>query len=199
MKLEGYRLVFVTVGLIGVLLIASPVFSGAINLPGGEQFSELYLLDSNHATENYPYNIVVGQNYSVYVNVANNMRSSIYYMLYLKVGNQTDQFPNATTGTPTSLPPIYAYKFVLQDHAHWENLLTFSVDNASISGNNSQINTLRINGVTLNVDKPAIWDSNSATFKYRLFFELWVYDNPSGAFLYNNRCVNLQLSLARTI
>jgi uncharacterized membrane protein len=61
MKLEGYKLVFVVVGLIGVLLIATPALFGAIpGLPGGEQFSELYLLGSNHMAENYPSNIAVG-------------------------------------------------------------------------------------------------------------------------------------------
>ncbi len=34
MKLEGYKLVFVAVGLIGVLLIATPAIASAIRLPG---------------------------------------------------------------------------------------------------------------------------------------------------------------------
>ena len=46
--------------------------------------------------ENYPYNIAVGQNYSVYVNVGNHLGSSAYYVLYVKLGNQTDQLPNGT-------------------------------------------------------------------------------------------------------
>ena len=38
MKLEGYKLVFVAVGLIGVLLIATPALAGVIRLPGGSSF-----------------------------------------------------------------------------------------------------------------------------------------------------------------
>ena len=57
MKLGDYKLIFVVVGLIGVLLIASPAIAGAIRLPGGEQFSELYLLGPNQMAENYPSNI----------------------------------------------------------------------------------------------------------------------------------------------
>ncbi len=54
MKLEGYRLVFVVVGLIGVLLIASPEIAGAIpRLPAESQFSELYLLGPNQMAANY--------------------------------------------------------------------------------------------------------------------------------------------------
>ena len=196
MKLAGYKLVFVAVGLIGVLLIASPALAGAIpGLPGGEQFSELYLLGPDHMAANYPFNIAVGQNYSVYVGVGNQLGSSAYYVLYVKFGNETDQMPNDGLGTPSILQPLYEYRFSIQDSMNWESLLTFSVSNASISGNNSQINTLQINGVAFNVDKPAMWDSNSTTFKYQLLFELWLYNNKSNSIEYNSRFVDLHLNL----
>ncbi len=199
MKLEGYKLVFVAVGLIGVLLIASPALAGAIpSLPGGEQFSELYLLGPDNMAENYPSNVAVGQNYSVYVGVGNNLGSSAYYVLYVKLGNATDQMPNETLGTPSILQPLYEYRFSIQDSVNWESRLNFSVSYASISGNNSQINTLQINGVAFNVDKPAMWNSNSTTFKYQLLFELWIYDSHSGNVVFNNRFVDLQLNLTET-
>ncbi len=195
MKLEGYKLVFVAVGLIGVLLIATPALAGAIRLPGGAKFSELYLLGPDQMAANYPFNIAVGQNYSVYVGVGNQLGSSAYYVLYVKLGNETDQMPNNTLGTPSSLPPLYEYRFSIQDSMNWESLLTFSVSNASIQGNNSQINTLQINGIAFNVDKPAMWDSNSTTFKYQLLFELWIYNDKSNSIEYNNRFVDLMLNL----
>jgi uncharacterized membrane protein len=201
MKLEGYKLVFVAVGLIGVLLIATPSLVDVIRLPGlpgGAQFSELYLLGPDNMAGNYPFNIAVGQNYSVYVDVGNQLGSSAYYVLYVKFGNKTDLLPSATLGTPSSLQPLYEYRFSIQDSMNWESLLNFSVSNASISGNNSQINTLQINGVAFNVDKPAMWDSNSTTFKYQLLFELWIYNSSSSAISYNDRFVDLQLNLTRT-
>ncbi len=71
MNFEGYKLVFVAVGLIGVLLIASPALADLIQAPPGEQFSELYLLGPEKSAANYPFNIAVSQNYSVYVGVGN--------------------------------------------------------------------------------------------------------------------------------
>jgi uncharacterized membrane protein len=198
MKLEDYKLVFVAVGLIGVLLIASPAIAGAIRLPGGEQFSELYLLGPDHMAENYPYNIAVGQNYSVYVDVANQLGSSAYYVLYVKLGNATDQLPNADLGAPSILQPLYEYRFSIQDGVNWESPVNFSVSSASISGINSQINTLQINNVPFNVDKSAMWDSNSTTFRYQLLFELWIYNLPTESVEFNNRYVNLQLNLTQT-
>jgi hypothetical protein len=202
MKLEGYKLVFVAVGLIGVLLIATPALGDLIHLPdlpGGAQFSELYLLGPNNMAENYPSNIAVGQNYSVYVGVGNQLGSSAYYVLYVKLGNETDQMPNDNLGTPSSLQPLYEYRFSIQNSLYWESLLNFSVSSASFSGNKSQINTLQINGDAFNVYKPAMWNSNSTTFKYQLLFELWIYNSQSDAISYNDRFVDLQLNLTRTV
>jgi hypothetical protein len=90
---------------------------------------------------NYLFNIAVGQNYSVYVNVANQLGSSAYYVLYVKFGNATDQLPNNTLGTSSPLQPLYEYRFSIPDGMNWQSLLDFSVSNAAIQGNNSQINT----------------------------------------------------------
>jgi uncharacterized membrane protein len=198
MKLQDYKLVFASVGLIGVLLIATPALGAVIRLPSGDQFSELYLLGPGHMAEKYPFNIEDGQNYSIYVGVGNHLGSSAYYVLYVKLGNQTDPLPNATLGTPSSLQPLYEYRFSIQDNTNWESNLNFSVSNASISGNNSQINTLQINNITFNVVKPAIWDSNSVAFKYQLLFELWIYSLQTGSVEFNNRYVNLQINLKQT-
>ena len=148
--------------------------------------------------ENYPYNIAVGQNYSVYVDVANQLGSSAYYVLYVKLGNATDQMPNNTLGTPSPLQPLCEYRFSVQDGVSWESPVNFSVSSASISGINSQINTLQINNVPFNVDKSAMWNSNSTTFRYQLFFELWIYNVQTGSVEFNSRFVDLQLNLTRT-
>jgi len=195
MKLEGYKLVFVAVGLIGVLLIVTPAIAGTIRLPGGEQFSELYLLGPDQMATNYPYNIAVGQNYSVYVGVGNQLGSSAYYTLYVKLGNESDKMPNATLETPSSLPPLYEYSFSIQNGMNWEGHMNFSVYNASIQGTNSQISSIQINNVAFNVDKAAMWNSNSTAFTYQLLFELWIYNHESNSIEYNNRFVDLKLNL----
>ncbi len=199
MKLGDIKRLFVAVAIIGSLLIASPAIAGSFPSPPGEHFSELYLLGPTHKAENYPYNIDVGQNYSVYVNVGNHLGSSAYYAIYVKLGNQTDQLPNATQSTPSPLAPLYTYRFSIPDNKNWTSLLTFQVSNASIQAANSQINTLKINNTPINVEKPALWNSNSTTFGYRLFFELWLYNRQTGSAEFNNRYVSLQLNLTRTI
>jgi len=154
MKLGDYKLIFVAAALIGSLLIASSAIASAIRLPEGEQFSELYLLGPERMAENYPSNIAVGQNYSVYVNVANHLASSASYIVYVKLANTTDQLPNTTLGTPSPLTPLYEYRFTISDNTVRQSLLQFSASKATIQGNNSQINTLKINDKTFNVEKP---------------------------------------------
>jgi uncharacterized membrane protein len=198
MKLGDYKLIFIAVALVGVLLIASPAIASAIRIPGGEQFSELYLLGPELMAQNYPSNIAIGQNYSVYVNVGNHLGSSAYYIIYVKLATQTDQLPNATLGTPSPLAPLYEYRFSVQDIQNWSSLLSFSVSKATIQGNNSQINNLQINEAPFNVEKSAIWNSNSTKFSYTLFFELWLYNGQTGSVEFNNRYVSLQLNLTRT-
>lgn len=198
MTLAGYKVVFVVVGLIGVLLIATPALQNAIHLPGGEKYSELYLLGPNQMAQNYPFDIAVGQKYSVYVGVGNNLGSSAYYALYVKLANETDQMPSDSLGTASSLQPLYEYIFSIQDGTTWENLLTFSISDCSISGNNSQIDTLKINGLELDVNKPSLWDSNSTTFPYVLLVELWQYNTQTSSFSFDNRFVTLNLNLTAT-
>ncbi len=198
MKLGDYKLVFAAVGLIGILLIASPVIGSILPLPKGEQFSELYLLGPGHMTEDYPSNIKAGQNYSVYVGVVNHLGSSAYYVLYVKFRNQTDSRPDMETGTPSSLQSLYEYRFSIKDGENWEQPLTFSALDASISGNQSVIRQLMINGVKFDVYKPSLWSSNSSVFFYQLVLELSLYDGDSGLVQYNNRFVDLRLNLTRS-
>ena len=197
MKLNDYKLIFVSVGLIGVLLIATPALAEAVRLPGSEQFSQLYLLGPNQMAENYPFNIEASQNYSIYVGVANQMGFSVYGMVYVEFMNQTDQLPNAATGVPCSLQPLYEYLFAVQNGESWESPLTFSVSDASFSGNQSFIKTLTLNDYVFNVNKPSLWDSNTTMFSYKLLFELWIYDTQSGTISFNNRFVDLQLNLTQ--
>ena len=78
MKLEEYKLIIIAVGLIGVLIAASPLLAMIMHLPSGEKFSELYVLGPAHMAEDYPFSVAEGQSYSVYVGVGNHLGSSAY-------------------------------------------------------------------------------------------------------------------------
>ena len=198
MKLEEYKLVFIAVGLIGVLIFASPVLATFAGFPPGEQFSELYILGPERMAENYPFNVVAGQDYKVYVGVGNHMGSSVYYVVYVKLKNQAEPFPNATVGSPSPIPALYEYKFSIADDMVWESPLVFSVVGASFSANELVMKGITLNDVAFNVDKTAAWDMNATGFYYQLFFELWAYHPDSNSVQFDNRFTSLQLNLTRT-
>jgi hypothetical protein len=194
-KLEEYKLVVIAVGLIGVLLVASPVLGMVARLPAGEKFSELYILGPKRMAEDYPFNVMEGQNYSVYVGVGNHMAASVYYVLYVKFKNQTELLPNATIGAPSPVQPLYEYRFLIADGEYWESPLVFSISDASFSANQASTKKLIINNVEFEVDKLAVWDMNNTGFYYQLFLELWALNPQSNSFQYDNRFVGLQLNL----
>ncbi len=195
MKLEDYRVVFAAVGLIGVLLFAAPTVSILVHLPAGEQFSELYVLGSDHTAGNYPFNVAEGQNSTVIVGVANHLGSSAYYVLYVKFRNETELLPNSTLGASSPLGSLYEYRVFVQDNQTWESPLTFSVSGTSASGTQSLIKTLTINNVAFDVNKLANWNVNATGFYYQLFLELWRYNPQSNSVQYDNRFVGLYFNL----
>jgi hypothetical protein len=198
MKLQHYKLIFIAVGLIGLLLITTPALSMVLYPSPGEEFSELYLLGPEHEMGNYPFNVTAGQNYSLYVGVGNHLSSSAYYVLYVKFGAPTE-LPNTTsgftTGSPSSLPTLFESRFLLKDGNNSESLLTFSISDVSFSSNQSLVKTLEKNGVTFNVNETVAWDTEHKGFYYELIVELWIYNVQSNSIEYDNRYVNLPLNI----
>jgi hypothetical protein len=195
LKIEDYKVVFASVGLIGILLFASPTLGLVLRLPGGEKFSELWVLGHGHMAEDYPFNVGADVNYLVYVGAGNHMGCSAYYVVYVKFRNQTESLPNATAGTPSPLSPLFEFRLFVEDGNSWEAPLRFSFSNVSFSENRSFVGSLMMNGVTFNVDKSASWDVENNGYYYQLFMELWIYNVEFQAFEFHNRFVGLWLNM----
>jgi hypothetical protein len=195
LKPEDYKVAFATLGLVGILLFASPTLGLVLHLPGGEKFSELWVLGPRHMAEGYPFNVKANDSYTVYVGVGNHMGSSSYYVVYVKFRNQSEPLPNATAGTPSPLPPLYEYRIFLQDGKTWDAPLIFSFSNVSFSENRSFVGSLMMNGVIFNVDKSASWDVEDKGYYYQIFVELWIYSVESKGFEFHNRFVGLWLNM----
>jgi len=195
LKIDDYKLVFMSAGLIGILLFASPTLSLVLRLPGGEKFSELWILGPEHMAEDYPFNVEAGEEYLVYVGVGNHMGCSAYYVVYVKFRNQNEPLPNATAATPSPLPPLYEYRVFLEDGKTWEAPLTFSFSYVSRFENQCLIEALIINNVTFSIDKSTAWDVNNIGYYYQLLIELWIYNVESEDFVFHNRFVGIWLNM----
>ena len=195
MKLEDYKVAFAAVGLVGVLILASPTLGLVLHLPGGERFSELWVLGPGHMAEDYPFNVRENESYLVYVGVGNHMGSSTYYVVYVKFRNQTESLPDSVNATSSALEPLSEYRLFLSDGDVWEKELSFSFEGITIEGNVCKVSKLVLEGMVLSVDKVATWDSTNQGFYCQLFFELWLYNATLSGFQYHNRFVGIWLNM----
>jgi hypothetical protein len=199
MKLEDYKIIFASLGLIGILILASPALGLVFHLPGEEKFSELWLLGPGGMTGDYPFNVTSGMNYSVYVGVGNHMGSSVYYLLYVKFRNETETLPNSTAGTPSPLAPLYEYRLFLENNGSSEVPLNFSFSDVSFSDGRSTVGSLTINGVQSGVNESVSWDTANRGYYYEIFMELWIYDPASNEFSFDSRFVSLWLNMTSSV
>ena len=204
MSLEDYRLTFMTVTGVLTLLVASPALSRVLVYPRTEFFTELWILDANHRAEDYPFNITRNQNYSIYLGIANRLGYCAYYMVQVKIRNQTQPSPTSfgpiEDRVPSSLPSLYNFTVFVADENIWETLLTFSFDYQEFPSR-IQVYTLTLNGSLSHLNNEIIfWNSSRRGYYGFLFFELWLYNLDENKFEYHGRFVGLWLNMtAETI
>lgn len=195
MELESYRKIIVAIGLIGLLLFASPTIAIFVKSPSGQPFSELYLLGPNHTFENIPFNIVSNIENLIYLGAGNERGQSSYYTIYVKIASQNESLPNLDLSLPSSLPSIYEYKLFLESEATWQAPLLFQANNLTFQSKTSFLPILSINGIDYSVNKSSSWDSSKQGYFYNLIFELWFYNETLGIQQYDNRFVLLRLNM----
>lgn len=176
-------------------IIAFPTIVMVVSFPGGAQFSELWLLGPGHMAEYYPSEVTANVLYKVYVGVGNHMGGSVNYVVYAKFRNWTESLPDIANGKPSVLEPLYEYNMFLAENETWEDLLSFSFAEVSVSGNVCRVGKLRINDVVFDVDKTVVWSDEGEGFYFQLFFELWLYDVMLQQPQYHNRFVGLWLNM----
>ena len=176
-----------------------PVFGDVISFPSSEQFSELSILGPNKMATDIPSNIIVGQNYSLYLGVGNHLDSSAYYICYIKLRNQTDPLPDSTTQSASPLVPLYEYRVFLQNGSNWTSPLTFSLPTLIISNNQSLLPEIVINNKPFSVDKLAQFDETNKGYYYQLFIELWAFNTSSQTLNYQDRYVYFWLNTTSII
>ena len=196
MKFRDYRTVFQVISLALVLLAASPALSLIVSFPqGGESFSELWLLGPNQMAEDFPFNIQVGEENSVFLGVRNNLGNSAYYLVSVKFRNPTQPLPSINISEPSSLSSIHEFQFILVDGDVWETPVTFEILDASVEGDSMVVKSVSINDMIVQVDCSSIWDSENSGYSFQLFFELWVYNSGRSTFEFHDRFVGVWLNM----
>lgn len=195
MGFSDLKLVYVVSCVVLGLIIVAPTLAAVVTLPGGERFSELWLLGQNHMAEDYPFNVKAGESCNVFLGVGNHMGGLEYYVVYVKLRNQTEPLPDNVNGTPSVVGPLFEYRVFLSSEGVWEKGVAFSFGGVTFNGNSCRISTLVLDGSVLNVDKSVEWDAVNKGYYCQLFFELWLYNSTLSGFEYHDRFVGIWLNM----
>jgi len=195
-NLEEYRAVFMVSSLALILITAAPTIGMVVSVPrSAERFSELWVLGPNHMAEGYPFNVRVGEEYRVLVGVGNHLGCSAYYTVYVKFRNSSQPLPDTSDSTPSPLPPLYEFQFLVLDGESWEAPLAFEFLEVSRLEDSCLVRRMSVNDVVFSVDSPSTWDSENNGLYYQLFLELWLYDAMSRSFQFHDRFVGIWLNM----
>jgi len=200
MNLQKYNVLFIVVISVLALLVASPALQRLLVYPQTEFFTEMWLLGPEHKAENYPFNITLGENYHVFLGVANNLGQCAYYLIQVKFRNQTQSAADSFNHTSSSLLPLYSITAFVADKEKWEIPLSFSFNYVQDSYNETLLQvrfldmTFNDNVLNLN-DYTAVWDAERSGFFGNLFFELWIYNGTVGAFQYHELFTGLWFNM----
>jgi uncharacterized membrane protein len=111
-----------TISLVLITIIAVFVTIQPLLPSNNEKFSELGILGSNQTIANYPTNIKVGQQFSLFGYIGDHEGAVDYYMLMIKLGNQSTIVTNSTAASGVQL--LATYPVILDDNQS----TTFPID-----------------------------------------------------------------------
>ncbi len=198
MALQQYKTLLLVVTVVLALFAASPAIQQLVVVPQTTYLTELSIFGAyNNAT--YPYNITVGQNYPLYLNVDNHLGSCAYYLIEVKFRNQTQSAPDSFNGANSDLPSLGNISFCVANNEALELPINISFQ-YQLNGNNiNQLNMQNIilNGFSLSLSPTTTiaWDSQRLGYYGNVFFELWIFNDTANAFQYNQRYVSLWLNM----
>ena len=193
MNLKDYRTLFAVCSLVLSVFAITPTLNMFVPFYVKEPFSELSILGPAHTARDYPFNVHMNSEERLFVTVSNHMGESAYYMVYVKLRNQTQSFPNSST--PSPLGSLYEFRIFLLDGEEWEGLVRFKLPGVLSSADTVWVNGIVINNVVFEADYVSKWDSEYEGFYFQLFFELWLYDLTSRSFRYHDRSVGVWLNV----
>jgi len=201
LDIKEYGLLFWVAVAVFSLLVASPFLSRVLVYPRTEFFTELWILDANSRTEDYPFNITSSQNYSIYLGIGNRLGYCAYYLVQVKFRNETQSAPTSfgpiESRVPSNLTSLFNITAFVADGQVWEIPINFSF-NYYYNGTLSRVefSGLTLNGVWLNmIDYTISWDAEIREFRGFLFFELWLFNASANVFQYHGRFVSLRLNM----
>ena len=196
MNLDDYRLLFIVITLGLALIFATPLISVLFNLENRlENYSEFWLLGTNHMASDYPFNIGENKEYKIFLGLDNHNGNSEYYMVCVKFSNSTEFLPDVNDTISSNLPCLYEYRFFVSDDAVWESDVSFEFEDIRVEEDTLFVENITFNNVYIPFTASGLWNSEKEGYFFELFFELWHYDVESEGFTFADRLIGLSLNM----
>ncbi len=146
--------------IVATILVAIVIMSGVLvwtiidKPPTTEQFSAMYVLDSEKQANNYPRTVVLGTNstFSLWVGVENQNDKTVEYSVQVKLDDGTP------TEDPSPAEPVQVFNRTLVNEETWEFQVTINIDQP---GNNRIIFEMQVFNVLENV-----WEYTTTRFDF---------------------------------
>jgi uncharacterized membrane protein len=200
MNVQQYQALLLVITGTLALIVASPALQRLLIYPQRECFTEMWLLGPNHMAENYPFTVKKAENLEFYLGISNHLGHCAYYLIQVKLRNQTQQAADSLNRTSSTLPSLYTVNAFVANEETWERPILCAIGfvQEDYEGTLPQV---RVTNITFNDyfldigDFITVWDSERSGFFANLFFELWIYNYTVGEFQYHERSVGLWLNM----
>ncbi len=197
MSWRQYKVLIIVVIASIALFLASPALTKLLATTAQtEQFTEFSLLGPNHDTKTYPFSIKSGSGFKLYLNIENHLGTVGNYLIQVKFRDQAQSAPNSFNKTSSSLPSLWDIKAVVNNQENLEIPITVALIYSGTAESSVTLTSIVINGYSVDGRSTAVyWDSGGKGFFGNLFFELWLFNNTTNSYEYNQRYVGLWLDL----
>jgi hypothetical protein len=196
LNLLQFKVLLIIVTAVIALIVVSPALQQIQVFPKTEFFTELSLLGPQRLAANYPFNIAINRDYNVFLDITNHLGSCTYYQVQIKFRNETQSAPNIFNRTYSTLPSLYNVSVFVADKESWQLPITFSFNYASKGESSIAFNSMKFNGVNLNLaGLSSNRDSTTGVFYGNLVLELWIYNGSTSTFHYHERYLDLLMNM----
>lgn len=197
MAVQRYKTLLLVVTAVLALFVASPAIQKLVVEPQTNPLTELSIFGAYH-NATYPYTVQNGQNYTLYLNVANHLGSLAYYQIEVKFRNATQSAPDSFNDTNSDLPSLVDLPFCVSNNQTLQLPIDISLQYQLDANNPNQLDmqSITVNDFSLSTSSTTLaWDPQNLGYYGNLFFELWIFNDTSNAFQYNQRFVSLWLNM----
>lgn len=178
---EGKK--FAVIFLVLTLLLSIVAYLVVTPWPN-EQFLNLMVLGRNGMFENYfpddKPSVGVGEHINWNLVVINNMSSTKFVTIKVRVGNISSMSPDETNCTPSLAPVICEFSKTMMPSESWSFSYAWRILSAEESEAYIAITSLEINNISIAISSVSAKQGHN----FRMIFELWTLDSDTGEFVF---------------